>query len=243
MKLLSMLMTSALCFTALQGNAAEDETVELVLSTSSGDSVVLEVFPEESFRDVMSRLEAEVSTMEQRDPLNEKPEVHVSYRSLSSNLGISAKRWNGGQRSYLEPITAKEKSDISYILNSMARESLKKLHSMKSSLKKAGTRIDHLHPLRFMFVVFTDEELKVSIAQVQDRSWVWKEFIDGVVESFEKESQNGNMKPEYVADFLSHVPINPDLVQGPLKEKRWKDFILTLIKHVPRSGNTGRYDM
>lgn len=243
-------MTLALCLSALKGFAFEDETAELVLHTSSGESVVLEIAPEESFRDVMSRLNEELSTMEEHFQLDSeelstlKREVHVNYRSSAPDLTLIAKRWNGGVRNYLAPLTPTEKADVDFILNSLARESLKKLHSLKSSLKKAGVRIDHLHPLRFMYTVFTDEKLKVSIAQMQDRSsWIWKEFIDGVVESFEKEHQNGNIKPEYIADFLKAVPIDPALVQAPLNEKRWKDFILTLIKHVPRAGNTGRYDM
>lgn len=250
MKFLSTLVTSAFSLSAMQGIAVEAETAELVLHTSSGESIVMEIAPEESFRDVMSRLNEELSTVEERFQLGSeehsglKREVHVNYRSSAPDLTLIAKRWNGGTRNYLAPLTVTEKADVDFILNSLARESLKKLHSLKGSLKKAGTRIDHLHPLRFMYTVFTDEKLKVSIAQMQDRSsWIWKEFIDGVVESFEKEYQNGNIKPEYIADFLSAVPINPVLVQAPLNERRWKDFILTLIKHVPRSGNTGRYDM
>lgn len=140
-------------------------------------------------------------------------------------------------------VTKQEKKDLVYIVHSLARNSWTSILSDKSALKKAGDRIGHLHPLRFLMTVFTDEELKADISAVRGRSLVWKNFYEGLENSFKQESQKNNIPQEFVDDFAARLGIDVALVTPLINESRWKDFIDTLIDKVPRSGNPGRYDM
>jgi len=57
----------------------------------------------------------------------------------------------------------------------------------KGDLVAAGDRIDHVHPLRFLEAVFTDEELKVGIRNIRGKGWVWNHFVGGLKDSLSTE--------------------------------------------------------
>ena len=146
-------------------------------------------------------------------------------------------------RNYNVPVTPQEKKDLSYILNTLARNSWASILGSKPALDKAGDRIDHLHPLRFLMTIFTDEELKADISAVKSKKIIWKKFFSGLEESLKQESQRNNMRPEYITDFANTVGINVNLINPSIKDKNWKEFVNILIDKIPRTGNPTRYDM
>ncbi len=153
------------------------------------------------------------------------------------------KKTHVGYRQYQVSVSESDKEDIRYILKSLAEKSLTSLWGMKSKLEAAGERIDHLHPLRFLECIFTDDELKVYIYNIKKRgSWVWGEFIKGFKDTFQEESEIGNIKEEYLQDFVNNLGIELSLVYDLFQSKRWEDFVKTLIANVPREGDSGRYD-
>lgn len=145
-------------------------------------------------------------------------------------------------RDYTQPVTDSEKKDIVYIITSMANKPLTKLFKMKSSLESAGDRINHVHPLRFLECVFTDEELKVGIRNIKGRGWVWSDFYGGLKDSLHEESLKDNMRDEFIADFCLNINIGIDIVNDAIQQRRWSDFLTLLIKHIPREGDHDRYD-
>lgn len=160
-----------------------------------------------------------------------------------NNILVRSSKKQGPQRNYNVPVTQAEKDDLKYITQTLARSSLPGIATSKSSIKKAGDRIDHLHPLRFLMTIFTDDELKANISAIRSRGWVWDKFYDGLEGSLKEESKKDNMRNEFVVDFANTININIDLIKPAITEKRWKDFVNILIESVPRSGNPGRYDM
>jgi hypothetical protein len=149
---------------------------------------------------------------------------------------------NNPFRDYNVPVTKSEKDDLTHIVHTLARSSLAKLGTSKSSLKKVGDRIDHLHPLRFLTIIFTDEELKADIRVIRTRSWVWDTFFEGLADSLQEESKNNNILPEYIEDFSKNVGIDPNLITPSIQARKWKELVNILIDKVPRSGDPGRYE-
>lgn len=121
--------------------------------------------------------------------------------------------------------------------------SLVKITKSKSSLKKAGKRIDHIHPLKFLTCVLTDNQMKASFQAMQDRSWVWGEFFSGLKDSLEEEASRGNMKIEFIRDFSLQVSVSEDLIYPSISQKKWKQFISILINAIPKNPDADRYDM
>lgn len=215
-------------------NAAEETSFpELLLSSSS----------EEKFVDIVQYLANEPSNapMARWDGSSQILTLEVAVNENQYIVRSSKK--HSTTRNYNIPVSQSEKEDLTYITNTMARNSLPSIATSKSSLKKAGDRIEHLHPLRFLMTIFTDEELKANIHAIRSRGWIWDKFYDGLEGSLKDESKKDNMKIEFVIDFANTIGINVDLIQPAIQEKRWKDLVNVLIDTIPRSGNPGRYDM
>lgn len=197
---------------------------------------------EEKFVDVVHYLVQDYSKThcESSLPLNT---ITLEVAVNQNQIHVRSAKKQSLIRNYYATVTPEEKSDLAYITNTLARNSLPSIATSKSSIKKAGDRIDHLHPLRFLMAIFTDEELKANISAIRSRGWVWDKFYDGLEGSLKQESKKENMRIEFIIDFASTIGINASLIQTPIQENRWKDFVNLLIDTVPRSGNPGRYDM
>ncbi len=145
-------------------------------------------------------------------------------------------------RNYASEVSQSERSDIHYIMTTLANNSLISIAFHRSSLESAGDRIDHLHPLRFLMTVFTDEEMKVCMRNIRGRGWIWGDFVGGMKESLHAEANLGNMKKEFVDEFAKKIEVNPALLYPHIEKRDWDELVETLIQKVPRKGDFERYD-
>lgn len=248
MKLINFVTVFGLCLSQ-HANAAkiDKEVYEVIISHEDGETSILNIAPDETFLDVMQKAESlcqNENSVEDEFIKPYKKEFFLHYNSEHQPVLSIAKSSNSQPRNYEAKVTSKEKEDISFIVTTLGRGSLKKLLTEKSALKKAGSRVDHVHPLRFIGCIFSDEEMKVGILQVKERGgWVAKEFFNGMYESLTTESGLQNLKVEYINDFANSLSIDPNLIIKPIQDKNWKGFINILIEVIPRSGNPNRYDM
>jgi hypothetical protein len=208
--------------------------------------IYFEVAPEESVEILSQRVaesmggQAHIVLLIQEPTETEQPR----YYAVASNDDLYQRSVAASSyRSYEHEVTAEEKSVISSIVLTLANNSYAKLLLKKSELDKKGSDIDHVHPLRHLACIFTDEELKVAIRNIREKSLVWKNYVHGLGESLAQESHRDNLTELYIRDFAALVGINPDLIFAPLAEGRWRDFIELLIDSIPRKGNPRRYDM
>lgn len=148
----------------------------------------------------------------------------------------------GRPRDYNAPLTTNEKSDIRYIITTLASKSLISIAKNRSQLEAAGDRIDHIHPLKFLLAVFTDEELKVGIRNIRGRGWVWNDFISGICQSFSTESSIGNLKLDFIQNFAALTKIQTMQIMTQIQNNRWEELVDVLIEIIPRNGDSGRYD-
>lgn len=148
----------------------------------------------------------------------------------------------GLQRNYSVPLTASQKKDIAYIVNTLGMASLVKIAKERSSLKKAGDRLELIHPFHFVGTIFADEEMKSSIHALKSRGWVWGDFFEGINSSMTEEARNNNILP-YMNDFAERLGIDVSLIAPSLEAGNWKEFVNILIEKVPRSKNSNRYQM
>jgi hypothetical protein len=155
---------------------------------------------------------------------------------------IGQGRYLGHPREYYKDLDDEERSAIRYIVTMLANEKLIWIGIAKSDLETAGTRIEHLHPLRFLMTIFTDEELKVGIRNIRGRGWIWNHFAGGLKESLATETHLNNMHPEMIAHFAGIVKIDQKIIYPAIVNQRWDEFIDLLITHIPRKGDHNRFD-
>lgn len=151
-----------------------------------------------------------------------------------------AKKMRNGARSYEAGVTSSEAADIGYILKTLSNSSLPKIKGAESSLKKAGDRIDAVHPLQFLLVVFLNEELKVAIRNLKGRAWVWSNFLNGITETLEEENGKNNILP-YLQNFAAILNVDVNQLTPFQTNNRWEKFVTTLITIIPRAESADRY--
>lgn len=225
----------------------------ITLLNSSGESVEFEVDPSDQFLDIVEQIQFYFQTNETHHEENQAQKIEsgrddrepfshqLNFAMSHAGITIRAKKTNW--RDYDAPVTKKEKEKISYIIRTLANDSLISIGSSQSSLKKAGNNIDHLHPFRFLITVFTDEELKAGVHAIRDRGgWIWSGFIEGITGSLDDEGKNNNLIP-FTSDFAKEVKINSDLILPSLKQGKWENFINILIDKIPREIDPNRYNM
>lgn len=147
-------------------------------------------------------------------------------------------------RSYYAPLTPAETRDIVFIVTTLSNSSsFINLLKHKGELERAGQRVNHVHPLKFLMAIFSDEKSKAGVRNIRSRSFVWNEFFKGLKDSFNEESSKGNLKDDQIQDFAAHFNLSPALLTPPLKAGQWDQFVDILINSIPRGGGHSRYDM
>lgn len=172
----------------------------------------------------------------------EEGQIFIHPQEVNHNIA-SPKKTHAGYRDFSIAVTEDDKSEIRYILKTLAQKSLTALWGARKKLESSGKKIDHIHPLKFLECIFTDEELKVYIYNIKKRgTWVWGEFIKGIKQSLEEEQKLGNLRQEFFSSFAVKVKIDLSLVASLITSEEWEDFMKSLIDNIPREGNPGRYD-
>jgi hypothetical protein len=209
---------------------------EVVITPSQGESFVLDIDPELSFFDVVENMDQYLNVDEAEKDL-----------SISYTLGfphVYGKKGGSKKtvRNYMEPTSPSEKENIRYIVRSLARYNWMQLAKEESSLKKAGDKINHLHPYRFLGAIFTDEELKAGVYVIRNRSLVWGDYFDGVRRSLTEEMDNNNLL-QFTPDFANLIGVDINAIYPLIQTRQWAAFVDYIINNVPRNGDPGRYDM
>lgn len=220
---------------ALVATVCSVHAARIPVRLPSGELILVKVESDE-MAVILAQVNAEAALRDEEAP----HEFVMDFCGGSSNSLLSA-RANLAPRNFQASLTKQEKDDITLIINSMGHASLAKLATSRSSLKKAGDRIDHIHPLKLLLTAFSDEKMKVSMHQMQNRGWVWGEFMGGLAESLEQESKAGNLKDEYIDLVASKLKIDPNQIRPIIREGKWKEFVVKLTDLVPRSGDPDRY--
>ncbi|HRD56005.1 MAG TPA: hypothetical protein PLC42_06370 [Parachlamydiaceae bacterium] len=211
----------------------EAKAAELIIHLPSGESAILPINQDDRFLDVM----------EQANLLAHEADFGSTFFmdcQLSTKILMAEAVEN--DRDYQKKPTNKEKEDIAYILTTLGGDSLTTIWRKESSLKKAGNRIEHLHPLRFLLSIFSEEKTKVGLLQIKERGGkVSKEFFSKLHSNLSKEAGADNLKMEYIQDFAKQLKIDPNAISKSIEKHDWSEFVNTLIQLLPRSGDQGRY--
>ncbi len=248
----SLLFMGVLMSTSCGGFALAQQ---IVLQSSEGETYVIEVQPDDKFHDVLGYINHSLEAVESHTLRSRQSEFEnaLAYASPSNSFRMVVSEENivvqsqmrkasKSSRNYNAAATEQEKAEIGYIVKTLANNSLLKIKGAESSLKKAGEKVENVHPLQFLLVIFTNEEYKVSMRNLEGRSWVWKSFLEGITRSLGEENTKDNLM-QFVPDFSKQLGINPKDILPIMQAGQWEKFVGALIKLVPRNGDSGRYDM
>lgn len=146
-------------------------------------------------------------------------------------------------RDYSRPVSEREKKDIAQLVNTLGLEPLVKVASKHAELKKIGERIEHIHPLRFLACIFTDEQMKAAMQALKSRSWIFDEFMTGIKGTLDQEMSRDNLQPHQIHHFSGAVGLDLTHLAPHFESRQWEGLIHTLITKIPRKNNPNRYNM
>lgn len=203
---------------------------DVLIRSSEGDLEFLEVVHEADVEDIFDSLEGNF------------PGQNICFIDFSMFRFGNISRKAVVARDYHTPLSSAEKNDLRYIINTLGMASLAKIAKERSSLKKAGDRIDNIHPFHFLSGIFLDEEMKTSVHALRNRGWVWGGFYEGISTSLEEESKKNNLE-QFIPDFANKLKLDPALISSAVAQENWKELVNILIDKIPRSKNNDRYRM
>lgn len=227
----------------LQSEERYQTAAHIIVESPQGSFSFLEVDEQDSFFKVVELLKEELINSQEGNAIDYIPDAKpLQLEFIDENVIFVKTASKGTARNYYATISPQDFSDISFIIKTLANESLLKIKKQESSLKRAGERIDSIHPLLFLATIFSDEELKVAMHNLQGRSWVWKRFLGDLVSTLKEENNKSNIMP-YTEDFSARIALDASLFKPLVKEGRWEKFVNLLIEKVPRNGDADRYKM
>ncbi|MBA2728987.1 MAG: hypothetical protein H0U49_12550 [Parachlamydiaceae bacterium] len=211
----------------------------------NGELSSMHVYPSDSFMNVIALIREQFDdalALNQNESGQSEFLIDFAVDSIPSTSTKIIAKDVSSTRIYT-PLTKSEQKDIAYIVTTLGNASLSSIAGAKSSLKKAGDRIETVHPMQFLLYVFTDEKLKAAMHNLQDRtSWIRNGFFDGIFRSFDEEASRNNLN-SHIEDFATRLNLEYAVLYPLVNEKRWKVFFNTLYTQIPRLGDPDRYNM
>ncbi len=141
---------------------------------------------------------------------------------------------------FVKNLTLKDsdRHTIASIIETVAYTNPLLLLPKQGEMKKKGDKINAVHPLRFLGVVFTDHELIKALKKIKENGFKWDGFLtgklsgrDGIAQRLDEEYNSNNFM-EYVPGFCRHLGLNTeqeDHVKKHCNKKDWGGLILYLM--------------
>lgn len=126
-------------------------------------------------------------------------------------------------------VTQQERDKIFTLIHNMGTLGWTKLLFKKSAMEKIGDEIDHVHPMRFLAVIFANPHLKYCMGEVEKSSLKWGRFIKGCSKKMKKNHKDGNLIP-HITGFAEEVGVNPDDCYQYLIREDYEGFVKFLIR-------------
>lgn len=158
--------------------------------------------------------------------------------AMSCFTGAEARPRPPNSQDYDVPLTDADKKNITFIITTLANNSMIKLMFYKSALNQAGDQIARVHPLKLLAYVFTNPLLKQDVKKIDGTPW--NRFVQGMADSLEGEVQEGRMKPATIEDFAKTVGVNEKLLEPYVQSNQWTGFINAVRNNLPSTTTSTR---
>lgn len=230
---------------------AKEASLEEVLNLPHSDELkhIEEELCEEEVTQLLSHpeVEAQVSTDEYLDQEmaailhnedlqseeidNIEPEIEdLKHLAKRPNVTISEPNPKHVESAYQQlSISVTDKQNISSILTTMAENNVFKLLFQKKRLEKLGRDINHVHPIRFLGTVFSDQRLIHCMYEIRRSTFKWDGFLDGFSQRFKEEVKAGNVKP-YIPGFAAALNIKAEDIQAYINYNDFEGLVIYLME-------------
>jgi hypothetical protein len=117
---------------------------------------------------------------------------------------------------------------IAEIIKTMAENGKLSLLFKQGHLKQLGAQINHVHPLKFLSIIFSNPELKNCMKEIFEDYFKRTGFLDGLGPSLSREMEKGKLT-QHIEDFSKAVGVSPDGIRSYFQAADWEAFVRFLI--------------
>lgn len=145
-------------------------------------------------------------------------------------------------------LTDDNKADIAYIIKSLGSKSLVSIGFSKSKLRKAGSRVSSVHPMRYILHILSDNELTFNLCALRERGWVWDGYLhgehgdDGFLDSLQSEYEAGGISSEHVRELANVIGVSYDYLQQITDTCHWDRMMQLIMHHAIKKVKYNPYD-
>lgn len=212
----------------------------VILEHSSG-KLELGIDENDRFLDVLDQIQAyfqqEVSTHDLRSQSSFGNAHLASWNLDVSHAGVIARAKQGVKRDYHAGVSKEQREDIAFLVTTLAWGNAIELAKKNSELKAVKPRIVNVHPLNFLYEIFSNEKLIAGITAIKERKIpsLKSTFFGELKASLEEEGERNNLLP-FVDDFANKLDIGKKKIAPLLENGSYDQFVDMLIELKPREG-------
>jgi len=145
-------------------------------------------------------------------------------------------------------LTEDNKADIGYIIKSLGSKSLVSIGFAKSKLRKAGGRVNSVHPFRYILHILSDNELTFNLCALRERGWIWDGYLhgesgdDGFLDSLQQEYEAGGIHAQHVRELAQVIGVNYEYLQQITDTCHWERMMQLIMHHAIKKVKYNPYD-
>lgn len=219
----------------------------VVIENSSGSSVEIGINENDRFLDVLDQIQnyfqQDTVANDERSNAAFGNSNHPSWNLAVSHAGLIVRAKQGIKRDYQAGFTREQKEDITFLVTTLAWGNAIELAKKNGELKAIKPRIVNVHPLNFLYIIFSNEKLIAGIAAIKERKIpsLKSTFFGELKASLEEEGDRNNLLP-FVEDFANKLDISKKKIFPLLENRSYDEFVDMLIELKPREG-ANRHNM
>jgi hypothetical protein len=179
--------------------------------------------------ELMASIVYEIVQNDLKDPMNfVLCGTYIGDDGLEYDDGIDETQEANAVSFYGLPIHLWEKKIIEKIVTSLAEKSLPQLLLERKEMEKRGDQVRHVHPLRFMGIVFSDSYLKSCLPQFRNQAFKWSNFIGGYSDRMREELAKNNLL-QHVDGFADYLNADAAKIKEFINKGQFEDIINYLL--------------
>jgi hypothetical protein len=124
--------------------------------------------------------------------------------------------------------TDKDKAIIYEILTTMDELGKFALLMKKNYMQTLGAQINHVHGLKFLSTIITNDRLRSCLKEVFQDYFKRNGFMDGIGPSLTQEAAKG-LLDQYIDDFAAEVAVSSEQIKPYFQARDWEGLVRFFI--------------
>ena len=161
-----------------------------------------------------------------------KPFVYFAKKKLPPSLAaiIKIPTKVASQETFNDLVcSAMDRANIHDLITTLAENGkISLLFNHQNTLKAIGVALEHVHPLKFLAVIFSNPHLKACMGKVFEDYFKRTEFVEGLTPGMMRQFEKGKLYP-FLADFSKEVSVPEGELLPYFQSLNWEGLVRHLI--------------